>query len=545
LPQGAKEAIQKMCTIQEQLRGKLVVSCQAFPGDPLDDADTIRRMARAVVGAGAEALRLNSAEHIRLVRQDTNVPIIGIQKRYENGVLRITPDFAAASALAEAGTTIIALDCTCRSFSFGEPWQQLIQKIHNQLKLPVMADVATFAEARAAAEAGADFVGTTLNGYTEETRNNHAFSWTLLAKLVSELHVPIVAEGHLGTPDEVKRALAVGACCAVVGSAITRPGEITATFLRALHPAKQAAQVIGVDLGGTSIKAGLVDHNGAVTLTAQVPTEAAKGREVIAANLATAIEQVLAQARQAGIAPCAISVHDGSVFAATDNLPGWAGFDLRGFAEERFHLPTRVLNDAHAAVLAELHYGLGRGLTDFVAVTVGTGIGGGVVSNGRLLQGNHGFAGSIGHHVLRADGLPCNCGRRGCLEAYVSTAALLREYRERAGAAAQNSGMADDALAFEIGRLARAGDSAAVGAYAVLTKYLAEGVANLFNLFDPQVVLISGGLVQGYPALLPELEKQVTGLLHFGVKRAPRIQLAAGGYYAGVQGAGALALSSL
>jgi predicted NBD/HSP70 family sugar kinase len=540
-----------MSAIQDQLRGKLVVSCQASPGDPLDNADVIRRMVRAVVGAGAPALRLNSAGHIRLVRQDTNVPIIGIQKRYVDGVLRITPDFAAAQELADAGASIIALDCTNRTFAFGEPWQQLIQRIHADLHLPVMADTATFEEARAAAEAGADFVGTTLNGYTEETRDNHGFSWPLLTRLVHEVKAPVIAEGHLATPGEVKRALAEGAFCVVVGSAITRPGVITASFLSALTPANPNVQVIGADLGGTSIKAGLVDQQGHVTCSAQVPTEAPRGRDVIASNLAAAIEQVRVQAAQAGITPSAlgiasagaIDVYDGSVFAATDNLPGWAGFDLHGFAEKRFNLPTRVMNDAHAAVLAELHYGHGRGLTDFVAITVGTGIGGGVVSNGRLMQGNHGFAGSIGHHVLCVGGRPCNCGRNGCMEAYVSTAALVREYKQRAGA--NVSALADDALAFEIGRLAQAGDAAAVGAYEVLVGYLSEGVANLFNLFDPQAILISGGLVQGYPSFVAEVEKRVTASLHFGQKRTPRIQLAAGGYFAGVQGAAAFALSEL
>ena len=537
-----------MSTIQEQLKGKLVVSCQAAPGDPLEDTETIRRIARAVVGAGAECLRVNSAEHIAAIRQDSKVPIIGIQKCYKNGTLRITPDLASAAGLATAGATIIALDCTNRTWTYGETWQQLIRRIHSELKLPVMADVATLREALAAVEAGADFVGTTLNGYTEETRNNHSFSWSLLAELQRQIHVPIVAEGHISTPDEARRALAGGAWCVVVGSAITRPGTIAGDFLRALRPTESDAPAIGADLGGTSIKAGLVDRKGQVSFLAQVPTEASRGREAIAANLATAIDQVLGQARGAGVVPCglgiasagAMNARDGSVFAATDNLPGWAGFNLRGFAEKRFHLPTRIVNDAHAAVLAELHFGVGRNLSDFVAITVGTGIGGGVVSNGRLIVGQHGFAGTIGHHTIRMDGRLCNCGRHGCLETYVSTAALLREYKEQPGNAIPVPSLTDDALAFEISRLARAGDPAALKAYAVLADYLAEGVANIFNLLDPQAVLLSGGLVEGHPGLVADVKKRVTKLLHFGTKRAPRVEPATGGYCAGVQGAGAL-----
>ena len=124
----------------------------------------------------------------------------------------------------------------------------------------------------------------------------------------------------------------------------------------------------------------------------------------------------------------AVDDRDGSIFAATDNLPGWSGFQLRAFAEDRFQLPVAVVNDAQAAVLSELHFGVGRGLSDFAVITMGTGVGGGIVSAGKLVRGQHGFAGTIGHSVIHSGGLPCNCGRHGCLEAYVSTAALLREY---------------------------------------------------------------------------------------------------------------------
>lgn len=540
-----------MSTIQEQMKGKLVVSCQADPGNALENTDAIRRMARAVVDAGAKALRLNSTEHITAIRQDTDVPIIGIQKRHQNGMLRITPDFASAEALAKAGTSIIALDCTTRTWSFGEPWRQLVERIHGELHLPVMADCATLEEAVTAAEAGVDFVGTTLNGYTEDTLGNNTFNWPLLHELARRVHIPIIAEGHISTPAEARRALDEGAWCVVVGSAITRPGVITERFLHAVEAPADNRYALGVDIGGTSIKAGIVSRQGEVSLTTQVPTQATLGRDAIAAGLSKAVEQVLALAKAKGIEPCGLGIasagamnsKDGSVFAATDNLPGWAGFNLREFVEKRFHLPTFVVNDAHGAVLAELHYGLGRNLTDFVAITIGTGIGGGIVSGGKLLEGQHGFAGTIGHHVIRIDGRPCNCGRKGCLEAYVSTVALLREYRERSGKAPDPS-IADNAMARQISELALAGDAAAQGAYQALAGYLAEGLANIFNLLDPQAVFLSGGLVEGHQEFVDEVQERVKQLLHFGKKRAPRIQLAAQGHYAGVQGAGALVFSN-
>src|ERR1017187_216211 len=215
-----------MFAIFEQLKGRLVVSCQAWPGDPLEDTDAIRRMALAAIGGGAAGLRINSAEHIAALRQHTNLPIIGIQKKFGSAGLRITPDFDSAAAVAGAGASIIALDCTDRPWPGGDPWRTLIQRIHEELHLPVMADIATLDEALAAAAAGADCVGTTLSGYTDQTLHNDGFSWTLLAQMAQKLTVPIMAEGHISTPEEARRAVDSGALCVIVGSAITRPGVL-------------------------------------------------------------------------------------------------------------------------------------------------------------------------------------------------------------------------------------------------------------------------------------------------------------------------------
>jgi glucokinase-like ROK family protein len=536
-----------MWAIFEQLKGKLVVSCQASPGDPLDNADAICRIALAAIGGGAAGLRINSADHIAYLRKHTDVPIIGIDKHYGPAGLHITPSFAAASTLAAAGASMIALDCTDRDWPDGEPWQALISRIHQELHLPVMADVATLDEAQAAGAAGADCVGTTLNGYTERTRNEHSFNWTLLSQMAQSLPMPTIAEGHISSPEEARRALNCGAWCVIVGSAITRPGFIAANFARALEPRFFSTPAVGVDIGGTSIKAALVLPSGEICFPVHLPSSANKGRDAISAGIVQAVEQVLSAAQGQQLEPTGLGIatagavdhRDGSIFAATDNLPGWTGFPLRTFAEEHFQLPTSVVNDAHAAVLSELHFGLGRGLSDFVAITIGTGIGGGVVSGGKLLSGQHGFAGSVGHEVIRKDGRPCNCGRLGCLEAYVSTAALLREFREHGGAVPEKTTDAA-ALACHINALANAGDPVAERAYAVLGEYLAEAIANLFNLVDPQMIVLSGGLIEGYAAFVPNLEKRITELLHFGAKRQPRIRAAQAGRFAGVQGAAAL-----
>ena len=409
-----------------------------------------------------------------------------------------------------------------------------------------MADIATLDEAMAATDAGADMVATTLCGYTEPAPENPGFSWTLLADLVGQLRVPVIAEGRISSPEEAKRALSMGAWCVIVGSAITRPSAIAASFVRAIQRKGNATPAIGADIGGTLIKAGLVNPSGEVALLVQLPTEASKGRDAIAANLCKAVAQVFSAAEERGVKPAglgiasagAIDPQDGSVFAATDNLPGWTGFRLHSFAQAKFHLPTWVANDAHAAVLAELHFGLGRSLSDFVAITVGTGVGGGIVCGGKLLTGCHGFAGSIGHQVIREGGRPCNCGRHGCLEAYVSTAALIREYETLGGSIPQTS---DDAeVALHINQLAASGSPVAVSAYDALAHYLAEGVANTFNLFDPDAVLLSGGLIEGQERFVRSVAEQVSALLHCGSKRKPCVKAATSGHLAGVKGAASL-----
>lgn len=533
-----------------QIKGKLVVSCQAFPGDPLDDTDTLRRIARAAVANGAAGLRLNGGDDISAIRRDTDLPIIGINKEYVNGLLRITPDFESAVELAAAGASIIALDCTNRSWDFGEPWQQIVERIHRELRLPVMADIATLEEGIVAAAGGADMIGMTLHGYTEETKGSHGFNWPLLTSLVQQTGRPVIAEGHISTPAEARKAIDDGAWSVVVGSAITRPGVITARFVQQVQRSNRIKTAIGVDIGGTSVKAGFVDREGNVSLISQVPTQATQGRDAIAAAAAQAIEQVMAAASKEGLHPDglgiasagAIDTRNGTVFAATDNLPGWAGFNLRGFAEARFHLPTRVENDAHAAVLAELHFGLGRKLSDFVAITIGTGVGGGIVSGGKLLRGQHGFAGTIGHQVIRFDGRSCNCGRHGCLEAYVSTAALIREYTGQENA--DQNGARDAALALKISQLASSGDAAAIKAYSTLADYLAEGVANIFNVLDPEAVILSGGLIEGHRSFADEVQQRVASILHFGSKRKPSVLFSSAGQYAGVQGAAASVFGS-
>ena len=216
------------------LRGKLVVSCQASPGEPLDDLHTLSRMAAAVLLGGAAGLRAEGAERVAAFRALTPLPIIGLTKTLDSrSDVYITPSFLSAAAIAHAGADIIALDCTHRRLSESEPWPKLIRRIHGELKCLVCADIATMDDALAAEAAGADVVATTLRGYTAETAGIRAVDWPMLETLVDTLTVPVILEGHVQHPEEVTRALRLGVHAVVVGSAITRPQVITARFVSA------------------------------------------------------------------------------------------------------------------------------------------------------------------------------------------------------------------------------------------------------------------------------------------------------------------------
>jgi N-acylglucosamine-6-phosphate 2-epimerase len=221
-------------SIFDTLRGRLIVSCQAAEGDPLNDLDTLTRIATSVLRGGAGGLRAEGASRVAAFRAMTHLPIIGITKSYDaNGDVYITPDLRSAQAVSEAGADIIALDCTARRLTAAEPWPKLIARIHEELRRSVLADIATLEDALAAAKAGADAVATTLYGYTAETAKMRSVSWPLVQALVDSLDIPVVVEGHITEPDEVRRALDMGATAVVVGSAITRPETITSRFVRA------------------------------------------------------------------------------------------------------------------------------------------------------------------------------------------------------------------------------------------------------------------------------------------------------------------------
>lgn len=214
------------------LRGRLIVSCQAQPHEPLHGSPHMAAMARAAAEGGAAGIRCESPADIRAIREAVPLPLIGLWKRGERGVY-ITPTPDAARAVVEAGADMVAVDATARPRP--TPLAELVAYVRDGLGKPVLADVSTLEEGLAAVEAGAAAVAPTLSGYTGGPVPT-APDWGLLDALVARLTVPVIMEGRVWTPEDARRALDRGAWAVVVGSAITRPQLITRRFAAALGP---------------------------------------------------------------------------------------------------------------------------------------------------------------------------------------------------------------------------------------------------------------------------------------------------------------------
>jgi N-acylglucosamine-6-phosphate 2-epimerase len=238
-----RHALMDLPALKNRLSHGLIVSCQALPGEPLYGAAHMAAMARAAVSAGAVAIRANGPQDIAAIRAEVDVPIIGIYKVDLPGFeVRITPTLEYALLVAGAGADLIALDATLRPHPGGSV-KDLIEQVHRRSGLPVLADVSTVQEGLAAAASGAEFVATTLSGYTTYSPTQPRPDFGLLERLVKALGpqgIPVIAEGRIATPEQAARALALGAHAVVVGSAITRPQSITATFVEAIKKAGAA-----------------------------------------------------------------------------------------------------------------------------------------------------------------------------------------------------------------------------------------------------------------------------------------------------------------
>lgn len=217
----------------ESLRGGLVVSCQAYPGEPLRDARAMSLVAQAAAAGGAVGIRAQGLEDITLIHETVPLPQIGLWKVGKGGVF-ITPTLEHALSVIKAGAEIVAIDGTRRIRPDGLTLADTIQAIHDQTEALVMADAGSLDDGLAAQGAGADIVGTTLSGYTGELAKTDGPDLKLLETLANRLVVPVFAEGRIHTPAQASAAIDAGAYTIVVGTAITHPTTITSWFVEAI-----------------------------------------------------------------------------------------------------------------------------------------------------------------------------------------------------------------------------------------------------------------------------------------------------------------------
>lgn len=223
--------------IFKQIKNKLIVSCQALPDEPLHSSFIMGKMAYAAYLGGAGGIRANSIEDIREIKKNVKLPIIGIIKKvYEGSEVFITPTENEVESLYNEGVDIIATDATKRIRPDGTTISEMFPKLREKYPDQIfMADCSTYEEAKKAYELGFDCLGTTLCGYTEYTKDRKLPDLELIGRLVKDFDVPVIAEGGIWTPEDIKKIFSLGVHAAVVGSAITRPMEITKRFVSAIE----------------------------------------------------------------------------------------------------------------------------------------------------------------------------------------------------------------------------------------------------------------------------------------------------------------------
>lgn len=228
--------------ILERIKGQVIVSCQAVPGEPLyvEEKSIMYLMARAAKQAGTPAIRTSSVRDVVAIKEETNLPVIGLIKIvYPGYESYITPTMKEVDELVAVNSDIIALDCTMRRRGDGKTIEEFIKEIKQKYKdIILMADISTYEEGINAQKAGVDLVGTTMSGYTEYSPKIDAPDYELVRRLSKDLEIPVIGEGKVHSPKQAVQMLEAGAFAVVVGGAITRPLEIATRFINAVKQNK-------------------------------------------------------------------------------------------------------------------------------------------------------------------------------------------------------------------------------------------------------------------------------------------------------------------
>lgn len=276
---------------------------------------------------------------------------------------------------------------------------------------------------------------------------------------------------------------------------------------------------IGIDVGGTNVKIALVDEKGKIKYSNSVPTRAEMGYEYTVNNIKQAIYDLLKETKLEpknieGIGfgfPGQVDYKSGIVRLAP-NIPGWVDVPIAKLIEDEFHIPTRVDNDVRCAALGELNFGAGKGCENLICITVGTGIGSGLIVNGKLVRGASNAAGEIGHIKLQMNGGPiCGCGDTGCLEAFASGPSIVAMAEDyiRGGKSTKFREMANSnpITPYIVCEAAKAGDPVAKRIFTIMGEYIGIGMASVVNLLNPEKIIVGGGVADAGEILMTPLKE--------------------------------------
>ncbi|HYG49447.1 MAG TPA: ROK family protein [Flavobacteriales bacterium] len=298
--------------------------------------------------------------------------------------------------------------------------------------------------------------------------------------------------------------------------------------------------VAGIDIGGTNTVIGLVNEHGHISFKTSVSTRAAEGPEQLAHTVYKTVQPYIA-ANNVQLEGIGIGAPNGNFYTGNiefaPNLP-WKGIvPLAKIFEDKFHVPVKVTNDANAAALGEMIFGHAKGMRDFIFITLGTGVGSGIVVNGQLVYGNDGFAGEIGHVIIKRDGRLCGCGRRGCVETYCSAGGIVKTYHEISG----NKAVTDSK---QVADMALAGDKQALETFDKTAFYLGFILANAVAYLSPKAIFIFGGPTNaGHILLDPLRHKFEENLLQIYKNKIPILRSGLAENDAAVLGAASLMLN--
>ena len=309
---------------------------------------------------------------------------------------------------------------------------------------------------------------------------------------------------------------------------------------------------LGIDVGGTSIKGGVVEDSGKLLETFRIVVTKGEPQEETVKKLIELIKNFLKENNYktedligVGCGVPGIIDSTNGIITFSGNLK-WRDFPIKKQLEEGLHLPVRITNDANAAALAEAKYGSGSKYKSFLMVTLGTGIGSGIFVDGKLYEGNLGKGAEFGHSLLVMDGRQCSCGRKGCLEAYASATALVKDTKammelhkdSKLWQVSKELGHVSAKVPFIA---AREGDPYAIELVDTYVKYLSEGLINYFNTFRPEAVILSGGIAEEGEYLISKI-RNYCQKHDYGLKMCPPVDIVKSsvGYDSGKIGAAAL-----